>query len=265
MSDRLKDKIAVITGGGTGIGAAAALRFAEEGARVVIFGRRQPPLDETVARIAAAGGQAESMTVDVGDENAFAEALQGVAQKHGGPDILVNNAFSYAGGMVADTSTDDWRECFRVSLDAVFFGMRTAMPLMQAHGGGSIVNVSSVTALLTMPGIGAYSAAKSALIALSRTAALEGAPHRVRVNTVVSGVTKTPSTMATLPNEAALRAAGAGIPCGRIAEPHEIAQAILFLASDESSFVIGASLVADGGQSCVLHTGGVSADQIQSA
>ena len=258
MTSKFTDKIAVITGGGTGIGRATALRLAEEGATVAVFGRRSQPLTDTVSQITSSGGKAQAFVVDVGDEQAFAKTLQSVEDCYGRLNILINNAFSYAGSSVEQTDTAQWRECFRVSLDAAFFGMRSAIPMIAKAGGGSIVNVSSVMALLSMPGSAPYSAAKAALIALSRSAALEGANRRVRVNTVVPGVVMTPSTEATLVDEQAVRATAASVPCGRIAEPLEIANPILFLAGDESSYITGTTLVVDGGKTCELNTGASS-------
>ena len=255
MSGRLEDKIAFITGAGTGIGAATAELFAAEGARVTLCGRRNAPLKEIAARIEKAGGSAQVSSVDVSDEEQFSGALQKVFEREGRMDILVNNAFSYAGGMIADTSTDDWRTCFRTSLDGTFFGVRAVMPGMTAQGGGSIVNVSSVMGLLGAAGSAGYGTAKAALIQFTRIAALEGARSKVRVNVVVPGVVMTPSTQAVLPNAAAQRATAASVPLGRIAEAGEVANAILFLASDESSYITGASLVVDGGKTCELNTG----------
>jgi len=255
MGERLAGKVAVITGAGTGIGAATAERFAAEGARVILCGRRQKPLTETAARIESAGGIAQASTVDVSDEEQFAGILQKVFESEGRMDILVNNAFSYAGGMIADTSTEDWRTCFRTSLDGAFFGVRAVIPGMQAQGGGSIVNISSVMGLLGAAGSAGYGAAKAALIQFTRIAALEGARGGVRVNVVVPGVVMTPSTQAALPNKAAERATAQSVPLGRIAESSEVANAILFLASGESSYITGATLVVDGGKTCELNTG----------
>ena len=202
---RVAGKVALVTGGGTGIGAAVAARLAAEGATVVVCGRRPEPPQQVAERIVAAGGSARAVSADVSDEARFAAVLGEVEEREGRLDILINNAFSYAGGMIADTSTAEWRAAFATSLDAAFFGLRAALPGMVARGGGSVVNVSSVMALLTIPGASAYSAAKSALISLTRSAALEGARAGVRVNVVIPGVIMTPSTKATLPDEAAER------------------------------------------------------------
>ncbi len=262
VSGRLQDKTALITGGGTGIGAATARRFAAEGAQVLICGRRTEPLEETARQITREGGNARCLSMDAGDEQQFASAVADCEKTWGRLDVLVNNAFSYAGGMIGQTSTEDWRNCFRTSLDAAFFGMRAALPGMIERGGGSIVNLSSVVALASIPGAAAYGAAKAALISLGRTAALEGAAAGVRVNTVVPGVVMTPSTRATLSSEAAERATAAAVPLRRIAEAREIADVILFLASDESSYVTGATIVADGGKTCELNAGASDVDEL---
>ena len=143
MAGRLQGKVAFVTGGGTGIGAATAARFAEEGAMVVVCGRRKEPLDEVVARIRAGGGQAEPVQADVSDEAAFVGAIEATARRHARLDILVNNAMAYTWGALDSTSTADWRANFTTSVDGTFWGTRTAMKLMKAHG-GSIVNILSL-------------------------------------------------------------------------------------------------------------------------
>jgi meso-butanediol dehydrogenase/(S,S)-butanediol dehydrogenase/diacetyl reductase len=248
----LKDKVAIITGAGTGIGAATAKRFAEEGAAVVLCGRRREPLDATAAEIAAAGGRAEAVPLDVGDEHAFTALIQNTAKKYGRLDILVNNAVVTTGGFIADTSTEQWRDNFKVTLDGTFYGIRAAMPIMAAQKAGSIVNVASVCGLLGSPGTAGYSAAKAGVINFTRVAALEGARSNVRVNVVAPGAVFTPAFEASVPAGKARELTAAAIPLGRVAEAVELANSILFLASDESSFVTGTTLVVDGGKTAEL-------------
>lgn len=253
MTARLDSKVALITGAGTGIGAATAKRFAEEGAFVVLCGRRIEPLNSVVDDIRGAGGSAEAVSLDAADEEAFTQVLKDTAAKHGRLDILVNNAYSMVGASIVDSSTEDWRANFTVSLDATFFGIRAAMPLV-ARQGGAIVNISSVCGQLGTPYTAGYGAAKAGVISLTRTAAIEGAPSNVRVNAVVPGVVLTPGTEAALPTKEAQRATAAGIPLRRLGEPSEVANTILFLASDEASYITGVALNVDGGKICELSS-----------
>lgn len=253
MAGRLQGQVAFVSGGGTGIGAATALRFAQEGATVVICGRRKEPLDAVVAKIRAAGGRAEAVQADVSEEAQYVAAIEGVAQRHGGLDILVNNAMAYTWGALAETSTADWRANFVTSVDGTFWGTRTAMQLMKDRG-GSIVNVSSICGTLGTAWMSGYSAAKAAIINFSRAAAAEGAAQNIRVNVVVPAVVETPATAGMLADENARKGTEKLIPMGRVGQPDELANAILFLASDEASYVTGAVLPVDGGRSAVLVT-----------
>ena len=253
MSKRLEGKTAFVTGGGSGIGAATAERFAQEGAMVVICGRRKDPLDEVVARIKAAGGSVEAIVADVGNEAQFVGALEQTAKKHGSLDILVNNAMAYTWGGIDGMTTADWHANFSTSVDGTFWGTRTALKLMGGKG-GSIVNISSICGTLGTPFMSGYSAAKAAIINFSRAAAAEGAPAGVRVNVVIPAVVETPATAGMLADEASRKTTEKLIPMGRVGQSNELANAILFLASDEASYVTGAALPVDGGRSAVLVT-----------
>ncbi|MGI9285176.1 MAG: SDR family NAD(P)-dependent oxidoreductase [Pseudomonadales bacterium] len=254
MSNRLENKVALVTGGGTGIGAATARRFAQEGASVIVCGRREEPLQQVVEAIEADQGSALALPLDVSDSAAFEQAVQVVQEKYGRLDILINNAYSMMAGTVKDMSAEDWQSCFQVTMNGTFFGTQAVMPLMEQQKSGVIVNVSSVCGLLGAPYTAAYGAAKAAVISFTRTAALEGAEHNIRSNVVIPGVVMTPSTEAALPGEQAQRAAAAGVPLRRIADSLEVANAILFLASDEASYITGTSLVVDGGKTCELSS-----------
>ena len=253
MSKRLEGKTAFVTGGGSGIGAATAERFAQEGAMVVICGRRKDPLDEVVARIQAVGGSAEAIVADVGNEAQFVGALEQTAKKHGSLDILVNNAMAYTWGGIDGMTTADWHANFSTSVDGTFWGTRTALKLMGGKG-GAIVNISSICGTLGTPFMSGYSAAKAAIINFSRAAAAEGAPAGVRVNVVIPAVVETPATAGMLADEASRKTTEKLIPMGRVGQSNELANAILFLASDEASYVTGAALPVDGGRSAVLVT-----------
>ena len=249
----MQGKVAFVTGAGTGIGAATALRLAQEGATVVICGRRQAPLDEVVAQIKAAGGKAEAVQADVSDEAGFTAAIEAAAQRHGKLDVLVNNAMAYSWGSIEDTSTADWHSNFSTSVDGTFWGTRAAMKLMKANG-GAIINVSSICGLLGTAQMSGYSAAKAAIINFSRAAAAEGAAQGIRVNVVIPAVVETPATAGMLSDEASRQNTEKLIPMGRVGQPQELANAILFLASDEASYITGAALPVDGGRSAVLVT-----------
>jgi NAD(P)-dependent dehydrogenase (short-subunit alcohol dehydrogenase family) len=254
MSKRLQGKIAFVTGAGSGIGEATALRFAEEGATVVLCGRRIEPLQGVQEKIRAQGGQAEITVADVSDEQAYVGALQATAQRHGRLDILVNNAMAYTWGGIDAMSTADWHANFATTVDGTFWGTRTAMQLMKAQGGGSIVNIASICGLFGTAWMAGYSAAKAAVINFSRAAASEGAPHNIRCNVIIPGVVDTPATAGMLGDAKTRTNTEKVIPMKRVGLPVELANAILFLASDEASYVTGASLAVDGGRGSDLYT-----------
>ena len=253
MQARFTDKVAFITGGGSGIGAATAQRLALEGATVVICGRRQANLDEVVEIIRQAGGKAYAMQVDVSNEKDFVAALEQTAGVYGGLDILVNNAMAFSYGSITDMSTEDWHSNFRTSVDGTFWGTRTAMKLMKGKG-GAIVNMSSICGELGTPMMSGYSASKAAVVNFSRAAAAEGASDNIRVNVVVPAVVETPATAGMLSDQGMLNNTNRLIPMGRVGRSDELASAIAFLASDDASYVTGACLPVDGGRACVLVT-----------
>ena len=254
MSKRLQGKIAFVTGAGSGIGEATALRFAEEGATVVLCGRRIEPLQGVQEKIQAQGGQAEIAVADVSDEQAYVGALQAAAQRHGRLDILVNNAMAYTWGGIDSMTTADWHANFATTVDGTFWGTRTAMQLMKAQGGGSIVNIASICGLFGTAWMAGYSAAKAAVINFSRAAASEGAPHNIRCNVIIPGVVDTPATAGMLADAKTRSNTEKVIPMKRVGLPVELANAIVFLASDEASYVTGASLAVDGGRGSDLYT-----------
>ena len=258
MAGRLSGKIAIVTGAGSGIGAATAKLFAREGARVVLCGRRFAPLERVAAEIGGAGGAAEARSADVSDERAFEALVADTVARHGRLDVLVNNAYGMVAGPLVGAKTADWHATFRATLDSAFFGLRAALPHMSRQGGGAIVNVSSTAGHAGFPGIGAYASAKAALESLTRTAAIEAAP-RVRVNALAPGVVATENTLAAFADPRAREAMEARIPLGRFGDVDEIAKSILFLASDEASFITGTCLIADGGQRALL--GSVQIDE----
>ena len=261
---RLKNKVAIVTGAGQGIGAATAKRFAQEGASVVVAARRLNLLEEVVAEIEAAGGTAIARSVDIADEAAVRQLVADTVEVYGRLDIVVNNAVLMVPGMLANHDSKAWRQNFMVSLDGAMFLMREAFPQLKANG-GAVVNVASVCGLLGSVGTAGYSAAKAGMLSLSRNAAMEWAARdrdkkNVRVNSVIPGVFLTPPTEGLMRDEASREATAKSIPLGRIGDPVECANAILFLASDEASYITGAELVVDGGRTAELNTGTASWD-----
>ena len=253
MQSRFKGKVAFVTGGGSGIGAATAQRLAQEGATVIICGRRQEPLDEVVATIREQGGNAHAMKADVSNEDAFVTALEQTAIQHGGLDILVNNAMAFSYCSIEEMTTQDWHSNFTTSVDGTFWGTRTAIKLMKAKG-GSIVNLASICGELGTPMMAGYSASKAAVINFSRAAAAEGAGDNIRVNVVIPAVVETPATAGMLADEASLKNTNRLIPMGRVGRSDELASAIAFLASDDASYITGTCLPVDGGRAAVLIT-----------
>jgi meso-butanediol dehydrogenase/(S,S)-butanediol dehydrogenase/diacetyl reductase len=249
---KLEGKTALITGSGTGIGAAMARVFAVAGAHVVVSGDREPSLVETADAIRAAGGSAETRVCDVTDERALTAMLSDIDRTRDRLDILVNNAFRMTAEPIATMSTQAWKDSFTVALDAVFFATRAALPLMAGKGGGAILNISSTAGHAALHSLAGYSSAKAALESFTRVAAIEGAAGGVRVNALAPGCIATPGTLAAFATEQARRAMFRLIPLGRFGEPEEIAKAALFLVSDDASFVTGTCLVVDGGQRASL-------------
>lgn len=255
--DRLKDKVALVTGAASGIGQATALLFAREGARVVATDIATR--GEQVARdIRAEGGQGLFLMHDVTDEVAWHAVMSRTLEAHGRLDILVNNAGISTSRAVTELSLAEWREQLAVNLDGVFLGIKYAVRAMRAgKREGSIVNVASVSGLVGSPGTAAYSASKGGVRMLSKAVAMECACDRIRVNTVFPGGVRTPiwqnadwwrGFVDQVGSEAeAWKQLDASAPLGRMAEPEEIAEAILYLASDASRYVTGTELVVDGG------------------
>ncbi|GAB3103688.1 SDR family oxidoreductase [Aestuariicella hydrocarbonica] len=251
--NRFADKVAVVTGGSGGIGFAIASRLAQEGARVIICARRQEALDAAVASIRDAGGVVEAQVVDVADVTALASMIEGVVARYGRLDALVNNAMSVGWGSIVDTDLETFQQDFRVNMDSIYVATRAALRQMIEQGGGAILNIASINGLLAIANMSAYSASKAALIHFSKSAAMEGAPHNVRVNTIAPGVIATPSTTGPLSEVPGYtEAVAGGVPMNRMGEPDEVAGAAAFLLSDDASYVTGVCLSVDGGKASEL-------------
>ncbi len=259
---RLAGKVAIVAGAGCvgpgwGNGRAIAWRFAQEGARVFAVDRDEAAMAETLALVRGLGGDIAPHACDVTDGRAVAAMVAACAARYGGVDILVNNVGGPLPGGPVRLAEDDWRRQLDLNLTSVFLTCKHAVPLMEAGGGGSIVNVASTSGLrfTGAPAVG-YAAAKAGVIQFGRVVAVEYAPKRIRVNTVVPGQLHTPLVDAVLAKdqsggdiEALLARRRARIPLPYAGDGRDTANAALFLASDEARFVTGAEIVVDGGMS----------------
>jgi len=247
MGDRLQGKVAIVTGAARGQGEAEARLFAAQGAQVILGDKVLGEVSVLAEELCAAhGAQAAcAAALDVAVASAWEDALALAEREFGGLDILVNNAgISGRAGILA-MDFDDWDRVIAVNQTGTLLGMRAAIPAMLRRGGGSIVNISSIYGLVAASASPAYQASKAAIRMLSRAAALEFADQGIRVNIVMPGLVETAMVAGILPERRETRLRRT--PMGRIASPMEIAQGVLFLASDEASFVTGAELVMDGG------------------
>ena len=249
---RLQNKAAIVTGGASGIGRAICELFAAEGARLTIADIDAEGGVQTLASVRAAGGEAQFVATDVSNE-ADVERMVAAADAYGAVDILVNDAAAFVFGEVENISDADWQRVFGVNVIGQAHCVKHALPHMKAAGGGAIVNIASVSGFIAQPGFIPYNASKGAVMQLTRCLALDLAPHNIRVNCVCPGAVLTPATerhrrFVGADRDEFLADAGASNFMKRIADPREIAYGALFLASDEASFVTGAPLIMDGGQ-----------------
>ena len=248
---RLAGKVSIVTGSARGIGRATAELFAREGAKVVVADVDEENGRETVRRIGQYGGEAFFLPTDVGRDEDVEHMIRVAVDRYGKIDVLHNNVGIAVGGNVVETSPADWHRILNVNLASTYRGCHFAIPEMLRNGGGSIVNTASVQGILGIPDWAAYAAAKGGMIALTRQIAVQYAKQNIRVNCVCPGgvlTTMAEKILAESPDpETALKAVTDTYPMGRLGRPEEIAYAALFLACDESSFVTGHALVADGG------------------
>lgn len=247
---KLEGQIAIVTGGGSGIGHATAKLFAREGATVIVADRDEAAAGRVAEELRGTGARAEGVRVDVSKEADVAALVHGVADRHGRLDVLVNNAGYGIAGTVVDTSEADWNALMAVNVNGVFLGCKYAVPIMERQGGGAIVNTASAVANVGILNRAAYVASKGAVAALTRAVAIDHVGAGIRCNAVAPGTIESPYFTEILsgPDGADLRR---GLEMRqameRLGRPIEIAKAILYLACDDSSFCTGTILVVDGG------------------
>jgi 3-oxoacyl-[acyl-carrier protein] reductase len=240
-------KVAIVTGGGSGIGAATCRAFALRGAHVAVVDRDAAAAERVAGEIAGNRGNAEAYPLDVTDRAGFAALSTAVAAAAGGVDILVNGAGVTLRGLIADMKPEDWDRVLAVNLTGAFNGIQAVLPHLKARGGGAIVNVASIAGQrISFGGTANYSASKAGLLGLTRHAAYELAPDHIRVNAVCPGPTATAFGGA-MPDAASKAARARKIPLGRMCEPDDIADPILFLAGDAARMITGVALTVDGG------------------
>lgn len=246
----LSTKVAIVTGGSRGIGLAAATALAAAGAKVIVASRKPEPLEQAAAQIREqTGGEAIAVPAHTGDDEAVARVVERATAEFGGVDILVNNAATNPHfGPILTAEDGHWDKTFDVNVKGYFRMVRACVPSMSERGGGRVINIASVAGRRVQPGMGVYCVSKAAVVMLTQVLAVELAANKINVNALTPGFVKTKFSSAIWANEAVAKAVIGSIPQKRMAAPEEIANMILFLASDESSFMTGSIIDIDGGQ-----------------
>ena len=248
---RLAGKVAIVTGGGSGIGRAIALAFGREGAKVAVLGRRLGPLEQVVTNLQQSGVDALAVPCDVANSGESLLAVQQVQQRLGTPNVLVNNAGILSASTAESISEDEWDRVMQTNLKGPFLMSRAVLPCMRLTGGGSIVNIGSVLGLVAMKQRAAYCASKGGVTMLTKAMAIDHAHENIRVNCICPSIVETELVHGLFSDSDAGREAReqriATLPLGRFGKPADIAELAVFLASDESSWMTGTAIPADGG------------------
>jgi NAD(P)-dependent dehydrogenase (short-subunit alcohol dehydrogenase family) len=249
MTTELEGKVALVTGGTSGIGRDTAVLFAKAGAKVVVAGRREPEGNETVELIRTAGGDGLFVKADISKATEVDALIQNAAERFGRLDIAFNNAgIEGACVPIVRQSEEDWDRTIAINLKGVWLCLKYEIrQMLRQGGGGAIVNMASITGLIGSVGAGAYSASKHGVIGLTKTAALENAKNGIRINAVCPGFTETPMTDRIFRVPQVHKYVLSCHPIGRLGRPAEIAEAVVWMCSDRASFMTGQSLVLDGG------------------
>jgi NAD(P)-dependent dehydrogenase (short-subunit alcohol dehydrogenase family) len=242
-------RVAIVTGGGSGIGRAIAIALAADGCAIAIFDRNAPNGAAVASEIERSGQRARAYEIDVTASGRVREAVDDVVGRFGRIDVLVNNAGIGFLGSVEELTEEAWDHVMSTNVKSVFLCSRAVIPHMAARGGGRIINVASVAGLVASPGRAAYCASKGAVVMLTRAMALDCAPRNINVNSICPGVVITPMTEESLRNPVDRQRRLDGTPLKRLAQPEEIAPAAVYLAGPGGSFVTGSTLVVDGGWS----------------
>lgn len=254
MGDRgkLDGKVAVVSGGGGGIGRAICLALAGEGANVVVGDLDAAAGSATVAEVEAAGGNASFTALDVTQERSWEALYDGVREASGRLDVVVNNAGIFLLKHIDETTVEEWDRVMAINARGVFLGTKLAIPLMRATGGGSVVNISSASGITGSPFEGAYTASKGAVRLFTKSAALRFAPDGIRVNSVHPATVDTGMVDVLWESDPAMKQnVLKAVPLGRLGRPEEIGKTVLFLASDDSSFMTGSEVIVDGGMTAI--------------
>ena len=241
---RLKDKTAIITGGGTGIGLATARAFCKEGAKVILFGRRKEKLEKAVEKL---GGSAIIVQGDMTNNNDLDKLINETLHNFKKIDILVNNAGLFNGSPLHEISDSQWDEIMDINIRSVFQLTRRVLPVMLSQKYGSIIHISSILGLIAVPQVAAYNVSKGALNQFSRSIAVEYGSSGIRSNSICPGLIATDMTADLMKDADLMKEWSKEYPIGRFGKPEDVANACLYLASDESSFVTGITLPVDGG------------------
>lgn len=243
----LNDKVAIVTGGGSGIGEATSIRFSSEGAAVIVADMRFRKAEAVANQINDEGGHATAIEVDVSIAESVEALVDKTLSQYGRLDVMFNNAGTLRPGSVVDLEVDDWDLVMGVNVRSVFLGGKFAIPAMLSSGGGSIINTASISGLHGDGGAVAYAASKAAVINLTRAMSTDHARDGIRINAICPGTIETPPVMRMMEDSTALEVNLRAHAIGRLGRPDEIASAAVWLASEESSFVSGEAIVVDGG------------------